>query len=333
VLCSLEDDEPQVIRAWLAAMTSLRDRAGLRRALDWLEGEMPPGVRRAAGAAAQTLAAAFPEEARRVSVGVQPKGAQAASVCWFVAASNTPILQDAAADRAFVFAAASNPDPHVRAAALAALPRFSQPGALEAVLFALNDEVQEVQLAAIRSLGRMRDAEGRPTGSSYVLDFAASSSDAVLVGEALRSLGSEPEARALQFLLQWANGAVVWKAVAAIEVLGPLAVPERATALQHALGHVEPEVVKAALQVLVADSQRFEPEVILCLRNKHPDVRRLAVEVLSAHPTRDARLALRAQLGVETEAPVSEAVVRSLSRSVPSSSLRSIPPPAEREAE
>lgn len=325
-LQALDDSSPRVMRAWVEAMVRLGDEEGLVRALEWFDGETPATVRRGATLAALALAERSPARAAEFARGVAPGQARAEAVCWLLSAAEGALLSPRE-DVEFLIAAMSSPLVPTRVAALSALSRGGRAGALDAIVFALGDESSEVQVAAIRALGRLRDGEGGSPGTAVLVDLASRHPDSELELEALRALGQTGDLAALHFIVSRVKSASALVAVAAVEALGAFEPRRFLDTLVSALRHADSEVVKAALHALSRLQELPEGPVLECLEHPVWDVRRLAADVLGSHPSASAREALARHLAGEGESVVREAIVRSLGRYEPPGSLRTVPPP------
>jgi HEAT repeat protein len=85
--------------------------------------------------------------------------------------------------------------------------------------------------------------------------------------------------------------------------------------LSDALRRSDPEVVKAALQMLV-DQRELDAETHLTECLEHPvwEIRRLAADLVGRLGGPDAATRLRQRLGVETDPLVRDALYRALSK-------------------
>ncbi len=320
-----QDESPTVVRAWLSAVAKLGDEHMFRDAVPWLTGAAPAHVHRAAVSAVRACAQRMPQTALQIAQGVSPESELAAAAAVFIAALERPLFGTPDDDVAFLSAAVSNAHVAVRVVALDALGRFSTERAVDAVAFALNDEAQEVQLAALRSLGKMKDEAGTPLGTSRLLEVAEGR-DPTLVVAALQALGDGRDAAALDTLASLVTDPTPWRAVAAVESLGGFEASSRRAGMAKALVHREPEVVKAALEVLAQDESLAEESVVECLSHAAWDVRRLAADLLGRSTSDAARAQLKERLAIEREPLVVEAIRRSLSRFESSSALSRLEP-------
>jgi HEAT repeat protein len=102
-------------------------------------------------------------------------------------------------------------------------------------------------------------------------------------------------------------------AVAAVEALAQLSDSRRVDALIDSLSHLDAEVVKAALQMLVSESDlRTNAHLGACLDHEAWDVRRLAADLLGRIGGDSVTALLRAKLALEPEPLVRDAILRAL---------------------
>jgi HEAT repeat protein len=227
-------------------------------------------------------------------------------------------------DVALLERALAHDDPRVRRAAIDALAQSGGDAAADAVVFAIADEEHEVQLAAVRALGRLGRAEP-------LVGVVSDTRDPVLVAAALRALGDADPERALDAarpLVLHADAAI---ACAALESIGQLAsaraagrVPTHVVAagedaLFAALDHPDPEVVKLALSLVgVRPGARALARLGLCLDHPSWEVRRLAAELLGQDKSPAAQALLRACYEREKDSAVRDAISAAVSLRPPS---------------
>jgi HEAT repeat protein len=206
----------------------------------------------------------------------------------------------------------------VRRAAVDALAHADSRAAADAVVFALADEENEVKLAAVRALGRLRRPEP-------LLAIVSDTRDAALAATALRALGEADRDRALAAARPMIGHPDAAIACAAVEVIGHIeasAGPGQARiasaamedALFVALDHAEGEVVKLALSMLGArPGARALARLGLCLDHPSWEVRRLAAELLGQAKSPSAEGLLRARYELESDPMVREAIAVAVS--------------------
>jgi HEAT repeat protein len=219
--------------------------------------------------------------------------------------------------------------PRVRRAAVDALSQAGGDAAGDAVVFALADEEHEVQLAAVRALGKLGRAEPL---AAVVRDTR----DPVLTATALRALGDADPARALAAARPLVTHSDAALACAAIEAIGPLASSPRASqhvqsecedALFTALDHPDPEAVKLALSIVgVRPGPRALARLGLSLDHPSWEVRRVAAELLGQDRSSSAQALLRARYEREKDPIVREAIAAAVSERPPSYSTRAPEP-------
>jgi HEAT repeat protein len=200
--------------------------------------------------------------------------------------------------------------PQVRRAAIDALAQAGGEAAADAVVFALADEEHEVQLAAVRALGRLGRADP-------LVGVVANTRDAVLTAAALRALADADPARAVAAgspLVKHPDAAIACTAVEAIGHLASARVPTSVTAscedaLFGALDHPDIEVVKLALSLVGArPGARALARLGLCLDHGSWEVRRVAAELLGQNRGPGAQALLRARFERERDPVVREAI-------------------------
>jgi HEAT repeat protein len=310
---ALTDGPDEVVSAGLEALARIGDDESMMFVMRWFDGKFPASIRLAAGAALAAGAKANPSRAKEIAADIDQDEASAAVVALFITVLDEPVFADRRADIRFLAAAAANPEPFVRRIALDALNGGCSAGTVEAIAFALNDEVEDVRLAAVRALGRARDTQKAPLGVEHLVCLVESTHDEALRAVALEALGTTGDARALSLLESYCMANSPLLAVAALEALSGFATDERRKVAILALEHRDSEVVKAALRVLgdVADST-LVPEIGRCLQHEAWDVRRLAADALGLIGSDTAKALLNQRLAKEAEAPVIDAIRRNL---------------------
>lgn len=328
IIDATEDGAPEVVRAALTALAQIGDEGTLGLAARWLVPDAAPPVRHAAATALGASAARNSEAARALSRQIAADSPGAAVPAVVIGALPTPVFGSVAEDVAFLAKAASNPSAVVRRAALESLARFGTAAAVEAVAFALTDEVPEVQLAAIRSLGKMRNEAGRAPGVAHLLEVSGTFQDEALSVAAVEALGAAGEPGALEVLRKIAREGGAMRAVAAVEAIGRIDAPDRVDALIHALSHPEPEVVKAALKAVASEEKdpRAAAHLAASLDHEAWDVRRLSAELLGRRADPQSKQLLRQRLIVEREPLVHAEIQRSLADPETGSVRRTLPP-------
>lgn len=328
ILDATDDGAPEVARAALVALARIGDEGTFGLATRWLGADAPPATRQAASLALSACAARYPEAARSLSRQIRPDAADAAVAAIIIGALAESEVAAPVEDVAFLSDAASNESAVVRRAAVEALSFFDGPSAVEAVSFALADEAPEVQIAAIRALGKMRDSRGHPLGVPHLLEVVKKFDDDSLGVAAIEALGNANEPSAIDVLRGVARQGAARRAVAAVEAIGRIDAPGRIDALIHALSHPEPEVVKAALLALATEERdpRAAAHVGACLDHEVWDVRRLAAELLGRRSDSAGKHLLRQRLIDEKEPLVREEIQRSLAEAEGVPVRRTMPP-------
>ncbi len=326
ILDATEDGAPDVVRAALGALRRIGDEGTFGLATRFLLPDSSPALRQAAALALAATATRYPEASRALARQCRPDADDAVVAAVIMTVRPESVFGSVAQDVAFLADAASNQSGVARRAAFDALSRFEGAAAIEAVSFGITDEAPEVQLAAIRALGRMRDENGRAAGVGHLLEVVGNVADDAVGVAAIEALGDTNDPGALDVLRGVARQGTAVRAVAAVEALSRLDAPDRTDALIHALSRPEPEVVKAALRAVARDESnpRVMAHVASCLDHEAWDVRRLAAELLGRRA--DARDLLRQRLVHEREALVREEIQRSLSEGEGTPVRRTMPP-------
>jgi HEAT repeat protein len=309
---AIADPSADVVAAALSALGSLGGPEDIAPVFA-LVADRPRASLASAKAALSAIAMRHPEDGCATARVARHDEGSRVAVATVIGALRGGVLGEIADDVAYLAAILSSPDPETRRTAVVALGDVGSHLGLDAVQFALADEERDVQLAAVRVLGRLRDGAGRPVGAERLVEIAREANDPELTAYAARALGDsgDPSAPAWLEPLVRSRHAVV--AVAAVEALQRLACPARLDALLLAAQHPHVEVVKAALCALedIAD-----PRVGECLGRSlsHPEwnVRRLAADCLGRFGGDGALWVLRDRLADEREALVREAISRAL---------------------
>jgi HEAT repeat protein len=328
ILDATEDGAQEVVRAALVALAQIGDEGTFGLASRWLTPSAPPALRQAAALALAACAGRFPDLARSLARQAKPEAPEAAVSAIVIGVLPDPVMGSASDDAAFLADAASNECAIVRRVALEAIARFGGAQAVEAASFGVTDEAPEVQLAAIRALGRMKDDAGRAVGAARLLDVVRTFSDDGLGVAAIEALGETGDPSVLEVLRGVAREGAAMRAVAAVEAIGRIEAPGRVDALIHALSHAEVEVVKAALRTLAREDRdpRGSAHVAACLDHEAWDVRRLAAELLGRRADTGAKQLLRQRLIGEQEPLVRQEIQRSLAEAEGIPVRRTMPP-------
>jgi HEAT repeat protein len=309
---ALGDDSPHVVAAAITALAVAGDGDTLVAAAQRIVPSAPAVVHQAAHHALVALARRHPERARELARRITPDSAEAEAAVAVIEALGSPVRGSAAQDVEFLSATLSSEHSSLRRAALAALSTLGSPAALEPMAMALTDEEAEVRLAAVRGLGRLRDASGVPLGFAALSALVARGEDAELRAAAVRALGELGDERALPVLAQSVKGEPR-VAVAALEALSSLPVARRIDVVAPALAHAEPDVVKAALRAVAADSEaQTVGQLARGLDHASREVRRLAAELMGRSGSVEVLGHLRGRLAIETEALVREALSKAI---------------------
>lgn len=285
VRAALDDTDLVVVRAAVRSMTWWAEPRDAQRLVE-LARTADEEVSRAAGAVLESLSDQQREVVRESLRPVALEGSAGAALTAVIAhlgdEDTMERLQVALADD----------DPRTRRAAVEGLAEIGGARAAEHVALALADENVDVQTAAARALGRIRDEDGRPLGAEHLL-LALSSESPAVCAAAARALGESGEGRAVEPLRELVRAGEPGVAVAAMEGLRALFDPTLGDLLVEALGHADEEVVKQALLAIhEAGGERAGTRLAVALSHPAWDVRRLAAELLGDVGGDEARRAL-----------------------------------------
>jgi HEAT repeat protein len=309
----LEDPSVDVIVAALEALGPIGNADDLHRVAA-LVGHEDTRIVATATNTVSEIAARHVESARVLLREARPGQDLLALGCVLLGAiASTQALRDD--DVRLLERALAHDDPRVRRAAVDALAQAGGEPAADAVVFALADEEHEVQLAAVRALGRLGRAEP-------LAGVVANTRDPVLAAAALRALGDADPERALAAARPLVSHTDAAVACAAIEAIGLLRVAhvtaqfERGCedALFEAFDHTDPEVIRLALSIVGArPGARALARLGLCLDHASWEVRRLAAELLGQDRSPGAQALLRARFEREKDPMVREALASAVS--------------------
>jgi HEAT repeat protein len=313
-----------VVASGVEGLSAWGDASDLRRVAK-LVGHADERIAATATKAAAELAMRYADVARALLRDAKPGKDPVAFACALLGAiaAKHPLNDD---DVARLERALAHDDPKVRRAAVDALSRAESRAAADAVVFALADEENEVKLAAVRALGRLRRAEP-------LLTIVSDMRDPGLAATALRALGEADRDRALAVARPMIGHPDAAIACAAVEVIGqieasaPASQPRASAAaledaLFVALDHAEGEVVKLALSMVGARrGARALARLGLCLDHPSWEVRRLAAELLGQAKSPSAEGLLRARYELESDPMVREAIAHAVSLRPPPAAL------------
>ncbi|MBK7861748.1 MAG: hypothetical protein IPJ65_24655 [Archangiaceae bacterium] len=217
----------------------------------------------------------------------------------------TWVQVDPGAARGAVREAARDTDDGLRAAAAESAWALPEDEAGEALGRALTDEAAVVRRAAARALPRVASAAG-------LLARALVDREASVVAAACDAAAElkVPAVKArLEELLGAGDGFVVLAALQGLSALGAVD-PVQA---ERALGHADPEVVKAAL-ALFAERPGTAVAAIALLQHPRWDVRAAAARALEVAGTAAAVAALRHALAREQDAMARQIIAAAAAR-------------------
>ncbi len=313
----IDDPSSEVVATVLEALGPAGDAEDLRRIAS-IVGHEDDRVAAAAGQAVWELAARHVDAARALLTESQGEDDPLALACVLLGAvaSTQPL---GAGDLRTLERALAHDRSQVRRAAIDALAQAGGETAADAVVFALADEDHDVQLAAIRALGHLGDADP-------LVNVVSHARDPALVGAALRALSGADPARAVAAacpLVRHTDAAI---ACAAIEAIGSLAREGGSAsdalacedALYLAIEHPDAEVVKLALSLVGArPGPRALARLALCLDHGSWEVRRVAAELLGQNKGAGAQALLRARYERERDPIVRDAIAAAVSMRPP----------------
>jgi HEAT repeat protein len=314
---ALEDESLEVVSCAVEVLGTLGEPIDLSRVanLVWHADER---LAAAAANAVSELAARYVDAARALLREPRIEHDPLVLGCILLGAiASTQPLDDS--DVRLLERALAHDDPHVRRAAIEALAQAGGEAGADAVVFALADEEYEVQLAAVRALGRLGRAEP-------LVRVIAGTRDPALTATALRALGDADPERALAAarpLVIHADAAIACAAVEAIGQLRAGRPPGRAPAhvvasceeaLFAALDHADAEVVKLALSLVGAQpGARALVRLGSCLDHSSWEVRRVAAELLGNDKSPEAQALLRTRYEREQDSIVRDAIALAVS--------------------
>jgi HEAT repeat protein len=314
---SLDSTSLEVVACAVEALGPLGDGADLRRIATLVE-HTDERIAATATNAVSELAARHVDAARALLNDARSGHDPLALGCILLGAiASTQALSDD--DVRLLERALAHDHPQVRRAAVDALAQAGGEAAADAVVFALADEEHEVQLAAIRALGRLGRADP-------LIGLVDDTRDPVLTATTLRALGDADPARALAAARPLVTRAEAAVACAAVEAIGHLAYARSSSrlpphviaacedALFSALDHPDAEVVKLALSLVGAQpGARALARLGLCLDHASWEVRRIAAELLGQDKSAGAQALLRARYEREKEPVVRDAIAAAVS--------------------
>ncbi len=305
---ALNSDNPAVLRAALEFLEHTSDETCLRRAFERFD-SVAAVVESFAVEALQSMVQRHPSFARELVEHVKLNGPDALAAVVAMATLINCSAYEAATRNEFLGRALAHESPRVRRVAIESLVSCGDAASTAMALFALTDEEPQVRRAAVRALGRASDANA----VERLVEIVRTSEDTDLVVSAIQALGESDGAQVLQVLRPVARSGAPVVAVAAVEAIARLSDSRRIDALIDSLSHVDAEVVKAALQMLVSESDlRTNAHLGACLDHEAWDVRRLAADLLGRIGGDSVTALLRTKLALEPEPLVRDAILRAL---------------------
>jgi HEAT repeat protein len=327
---AISDRSSEVASAALGALAALGGPADLP-AVFAVVAAKPQGSLLAAQSALAELSHRYPEDARLIARVARRDEVSRMATSVVIGALGGEVLGGVEDDVAFLTGVLSSADYATRLVAVQAVAEVGSDLGLEAIQFALADEERDIQLSAVRALGRLHSADGRAVGADRLMELLRDSTDPTLTAAAARALGEAADQRAHGALRPLCLSNMPQIAVAAVETLGRLEHPGKLDALLEATTHAHAEVVKAVLMALEneTDARALDP-IGRALTHEAWDVRRLAADCLGRFGGEEAAALLHERMPKEQEPLVKEAIGRALGAiEAPSTMIRpaTITPP------
>jgi HEAT repeat protein len=325
---ALDDVSVEVVSGAIEALGANGDARDLER-IAMIAEHGDERIASAASNAAWELASRHVESARGLLGDTRFNQASPALGCVLLGAiaSRQSLRED---DIRALETALAHDRPQVRRAAIDALAQAGGEAAADAVVFALADEEHEVQLAAVRALGRLGRAD-------TLVGVVANTRDAVLTAAALRALADADPARAVAAAFPLVKHPDAAIACTALEAIGHLVRTRISTsvavscedALFGGLDHTDIEVVKLALSLVGAQpGARALARLGFCLDHGSWEVRRVAAELLGQNRGPGAQALLRARYEREKDPVVRDAIATAVSLR-PTARAATNPPPSK----
>ncbi len=180
----------------------------------------------------------------------------------------------------------------------------------ELVGYAVADEDLDVQIAAVRSLGRMNFAESEiPLRTALVSPFPTTRAEAALALGRLGASGAGPE------IAQLLDDTEAVAVAAAVEALGMLNHADLECVADEALSHADEEVFKAGLRASgKLPAEKAEARLRQGLRHAAWHVRLVAVELLERLDSESSKRLIESALAEEIDPMLRQAMATSLDR-------------------
>jgi len=324
VVSLLDDPDDAVVRAALGTLARIGDMSCFEVIADKLSDDHG-SVRWSAEAALVELARKHPDAVRALVGEAHPGDKWSLERALVLGAlSSEGTLSDS--DERFLVDTLSSESAVARRVGIEALAAACTERAVDAVAFALTDEERDVQIAAVRALGRMRSEQGEALGRAHLMSLIEQGAQPDLLEYAVLALGETGGTEAVQALRPLASSAPAHIAVRAVEAIAALPEARSVDVFIDGLSHESAEVVKAVLKALAGlDDPRVSPHVGACLDHEAWDVRRLAADLLGVLGGESNIELLRAKLALEKEPLVRDAITRALETM---GALRRTPAPA-----
>ena len=298
---ALVDESNEVKATALRVLGSTGDADDMERIMPMVN-DADPRVAAAASAALAPLAKRYEERALELVANADVEGPLASAACVVLAAvaEEQPLSRERVR---FLERAITSTDPRVRRLAVESLAVNPTDDVIDVLQLGLADEERDVQLAAIRALGRA--GKGEPI---EILILGAR--DGELVASGLSALSECDEPRTLALAAKLVDSRDPLVACAAVDALGRMGGPDARRALLRGLVHSDADVVRLALTELQLPETEAEREAIAaCLTSPSPSVRRAAVDAIGQERSRESRRIVRRRLDEESDPRVIEMIL------------------------
>lgn len=213
-------------------------------------------------------------------------------------------------DRDHVSSALHHSSAAVRCAAIEAALSFHHRVDEQALIFSLADENMSVRCAAANALGAYRSRN-----ACEALLAATRDSNSGVAAAAVRALGGMEDPRVAPTLMAAAAGSSSVMAIAALQSLFRQNPPGLESAVNKALKHVDPEVVREALNATMRlDRDAAATMLATALGHRSWHVRLAAAEILASRRLTVPEALVQERLALEGETLVIEALEQLASR-------------------
>jgi len=310
---AIRDESDLVATSALIALATVGSAEDFVTIADFIAASPSQRIPAAAEAALASLAVRYPEAARAFAREAREGEGARMAVAVAIGAVGGGLLGSVEDDLAFLAKLLDSSDERVRRAAVVALGDVGIAAGFESLRRALGDGSNEVRLAAIASLGRLRTPDGAPSATACLLELLRDDDDSELVATVLHALGATGDPAAVPSLTKLVGSKHTPIVVAAITALARIDPAAGLAPFLEAARSEDPEVAKAALLALEGSS---DPRALACfqaaLEHEAWDVRTLAADCLGPAGGALAEPWLRDRLSREPSPMVREAIDRAL---------------------